>query len=290
MMSRMNRRDFLKRSAAGLATLPAALPAAAADTPLLPTTQRTLGNTGIKTTLLGIGTGTKAWNKSSEQNRAGRESFLRTLTTAYERGLRYYDLADMYGSHEYFRDAAKQAGMRRDELTVLTKTNAQDLAGVRADMDRMRAEAGVDYFDIVLIHCMTDKDWNVKMRPVMDWLEEAKQKGVIRAHGVSCHSLEALETAAAEPWAEVMLSRINPFGAKMDGPPETVVPVLKKAHASGKGMLGMKIVGEGKHVDRMAESARYVLGLGCIHAFTIGMVRHEEVDDTIAKITEAARS
>ena len=69
---------------------------------------------------------------------------------------------------------------------------------------------------------------------------------MIRALGVSCHSLEALEAAATEPWVESVHARINPFGMSMDDKPEKVVPVLKQLHAAGKGVVGMKIVGEGR--------------------------------------------
>jgi len=68
----------------------------------------------------------------------------------------------------------------------------------------------------------------------MDSLAQLKSKGIIRAHGVSCHSLAALEAAAAEPWVDSVHARINPFGMSMDDKPDKVVPVLKKLHAAGK--------------------------------------------------------
>src|SRR5688500_19889624 len=50
----------------------------------------------------------------------------------------------------------------------------------------------------------------------MEYLEDAKRRGVIRAHGVSCHTLSALQLAAQTPWVEVDLARINPSGILMD--------------------------------------------------------------------------
>ncbi len=296
-MARLSRREFLNRSAGALAAT-TALPglaqepgAAVPSTPesAVPFAARrvVLGNTGLSASMLGMGTGTKAWNKSSAQNRKGRETFVGNLIHAHERGLRYFDLADQYGSHEYMRDAIKEGGMDRGDLLVLTKSNAVDADAMRADLDRMRREIGTDYLDVVLIHCMTEADWTVKMRPCMDVLSEAREQGIIRAHGVSCHSLEALKVAAETAWVEVLLSRINPWGTKMDGTPEEVVPVLKKAHASGKGMLGMKIAGEGLHTDKIAESMRFVVGLACIHAMTIGFVERGDIDGCINKMQEA---
>jgi len=80
----------------------------------------------------------------------------------------------------------------------------------------------------------------------MDVLEEAKQKGVIRAHGCSCHSIEALRAAAKSPFVEVDLVRINPIGAEMDSSPETVVGVIREMRAAGKGIVGMKILGRAR--------------------------------------------
>jgi hypothetical protein len=75
------------------------------------------------------------------------------------------------------------------------------------------------------------------------------------ALGVSCHSLDALRAAAREPWAESVHARINPYGMSMDGPPEQVAPVLKDIHAAGKGVVGVKIIGE---VDDLAARVRRV--------------------------------
>ena len=52
--------------------------------------------------------------------------------------------------------------------------------------------------------------------------------------------------AANEPWVDSVHTRINPYGMSMDGPVDKVVPVLQKLHAAGKGVVGMKIIGEGR--------------------------------------------
>ncbi len=296
-MSSVNRRAFIQRTAqmaaaawattgfgrAETAVAPAALPAH-------PKAARTckLGKSGLTCTLLGMGTGTKAWEGSSAQNRQGREGFVKTLVHAYERGLRYYDMADMYGAHDYVKAAMKQAKMPREKLMLLSKTVAKDAATAKADLERFRTELDTDYLDIVLLHCMQKGDWPETMKPCRDVLSEAKAKGTVRAVGVSCHSLDALEAAASSDWVDVMLSRINPFGVKMDGAPKRVASVLTRAHAAGKGVIGMKIAGEGQKVEQLTESIEYVLGLGCVNAFTIGFITPNEIDDTMARIESVA--
>ena len=126
----------------------------------------------------------------------------------------------------------------------------------------------------------------------MDGLAKLKDKGVIRAHGVSCHSVAALEAAAAEPWVDSVHTRINPYGMRMDDKPEKVVPVLKKLHAAGKGVVGMKIIGEGQlrnEPEKRDESARFVLGLGCVDILNIGFEKIEEIDDFAGRVSKVPR-
>ena len=107
----------------------------------------------------------------------------------------------------------------------------------------------------------------------MDYLMKAKEEKIIRAHGTSCHGMDPLRTSAKEPFVEVDLARINPEGLIMDNKkPDEVASVLEEMHAAGKGIVGMKILGEGQinTPERKDASLRYVLGLGTVNAFIIG--------------------
>lgn len=121
----------------------------------------------------------------------------------------------------------------------------------------------------------------------MDVLEEAKQKKIIRAHGCSCHSIEALRAAAKSPWADVDLARVNPIGAHMDADPDTVVGILREMKAAGKAVLGMKILGQGALRDRQDEALRFALGLNALDAFTIGAESIAEQNDLVRRIAAA---
>jgi predicted aldo/keto reductase-like oxidoreductase len=157
-----------------------------------------------------------------------------------------------------------------------------------ADLDRFRRELGTDYLDICLMHCLTEGDWSERYKGVMDVLSEAKQKGVIRAHGCSCHSVEALRLAAKSAWVEVDLVRINPIGSHMDADPKTVVDVLRQMRTSGKAIVGMKILGQGDLRMRQNEALKYALSLGVLDAFTIGAESKAEQLDLIRRIEMAA--
>jgi len=245
----------------------------------------TLGSTGIKTSRLAMGTGTVGFDHHSHQSSLGVKGLSDLLLNGYDQGLRFFDSADSYGSHPHVAEALKH--VPRDKVTVLTKTFSRDAASARADLDRFRRELGVDYLDVCLIHCVTEADWTDRYRGVMDVLSEAKQKGIIRAHGCSCHSIEALRAAAKSPWVEVDLARVNPIGSHMDADPATVVGVLKEMKASGKAVIGMKILGQGDLRNRQDEAIKYALSLGILDAFTIGAESKQEQQDLIRRISAA---
>jgi aryl-alcohol dehydrogenase-like predicted oxidoreductase len=288
----MHRREFLIRSASALGAtwltsksifkaiaeqpLPAKL--AAFDTV-------TLGSTGIKTSRLAMGTGTVGSGGHSHQTALGVKGLSDLLLNGYDHGLRFFDAADSYGSHAHVAEALKH--VPRDKVTVLSKSWARDATAMRADLDRFRRELGTDYLDICLMHCMTEADWTDRYRGAMDVLSEAKQKGIVRAHGCSCHSIEALRAASKSPWVEVDLARINPVGAIMDADPATVVGVLKDMKAAGKAVVGMKILGQGALRNRQDEGIKFALSLGLLDAFTIGAESKQEQEDLIRRIAAA---
>jgi 1-deoxyxylulose-5-phosphate synthase len=286
----MKRRDFIGRAAMGLGAAwlaprlaSAALPSegtrySAADTV-------TLGGTGIRTSRLAMGTGTVGYDHHSNQTALGIQGLSDLLVNGYEHGLRFFDLADSYGSHPHAAAALKR--VPRDKVTVMTKSWSRDAKGMSADLDRFRKELGTDHLDIVLMHCLTEENWSTKFRGAMDVLSEAKEKGIIRAHGCSCHSIGALKEAARTPWVEVDLARFNPINSHMDADTGTVLSVLKEMKSAGKAVIGMKILGQGDMRTRVDEGLKHALSSGVLDAFTIGAESKTEQEDLIRRISAA---
>jgi len=298
---KLKRREFIKRSALGVSGwLAGGALAPAAEAPPAgydPYERVALGRTGLKVSRFCMGTGMRGGNRSSNHSRMGKEKLEALFKGAYERGVRMFDLADLYGTHPFLVPALK--GVPRSELTIVSKIWPHR-GGIpeaeRPDADvvvtRFLKEIGTDYLDLVLLHCMTSAKWPDEMRPQMDILARLKAKGLVRAVGVSCHSLAALEAAAAEPWVDSVHARINPYKMSMDDEPDKVVPVLKKLHAAGKGVVGMKIIGEGRlrnDEEKRDASARFVLGLGCVDVLNVGFEKLEEIDDFAARVRKVPR-
>jgi aryl-alcohol dehydrogenase-like predicted oxidoreductase len=286
----MNRREFLTAAAAGLGNA-YLKPSAFGSVVDIPAQQKkvqaidtvVLGKTGIKTSRLAMGTGTVGFGGGSNQTRMGQ--LVQLLVSGYDSGLVFFDTADSYGSHPEVAAALKQVG--RDRAIVMTKCDERDPKQAKADIDRYLRELGTDYIDICLIHCVTEDDWTTRYRGVMDVFEEAKEKGKIRAHGVSCHSIEALRAAAKSPWVEVDLVRLNPVGAHMDADPATVISVIKEMKVQGKGIIGMKILGQGAMRTRQDEAIKFALNSGVLDAFTIGAENRSEQQDLIRRVAAA---
>ena len=283
----MNRRDFITKTACavGAAWIASSAEAFSLTPKFSATDTVVLGTTGIKTSRLAMGTGTIGYGGHSEQTALGVKGLSDLLLNGYDRGLRFLDAADAYGSHPHVAAALKQ--VPRDKVTVLTKTWARDAQTARKDLDRFRRELGTDYLDVCLMHCVTESDWTERYRGVMDVFEEAKEKGAIRAHGCSCHTIGALRAAAKSPWVEVDLVRLNPIGSHMDGDPRTVVSVIREMKAAGKGVVGMKILGQGDLSGRQDEALKYALSLGLLDAFTIGAESREQQEDLIRRVAAA---
>jgi aryl-alcohol dehydrogenase-like predicted oxidoreductase len=284
----MNRRDFITKTACSIGSAwltPRAFGSSSSSQKFSASDTVVLGKTGIKTSRLAMGTGTVGTGGHSHQSSLGVKRLSDLLLNGYDHGLRFFDAADAYGSHPHVAAALK--GLQRDKVTVLTKTWARDPKTARADLDRFRRELGTDYLDICLMHCVTEDDWTERYRSVMDVFSEAKEKGIIRAHGCSCHSIEALRAAAKSPWVEVDLVRINPIGSHMDADPNTVVSVIREMKAAGKGIVGMKILGQGDLASRQDEALKYALSLGLLDAFTIGAESKSEQEDLIRRIAAA---
>ena len=284
----MDRREFLIRAGAGALALNAFPHHLFAGTTKKFASDRVkLGPMGVELSRLAMGTGTNGVGGSSNQTRKLGVSGLADLFhAAYDNGVTFFDSADQYGTHPHVKEGLKK--IPRERITILSKTHASTEKEMRADLDRFRRELNSDYIDILLLHCMLDADWPERKKGAMAVISEAREKGIVRTHGTSCHTLEALKTSARTPWVQVDLARINPAGVAMDAKPDVVISVLREMKAAGKGIIGMKIFGAGKLRDRTDECLQFALSLDCVDCFTIGSESRGELADLVKKIPAAA--
>jgi predicted aldo/keto reductase-like oxidoreductase len=294
----LNRRQFIRTSAAlagtallspwALSGVRAAVAQAGKRTAV---DQVTLGKTGIKLSRLGFGTGS---DNGQIQTALGKDDFNKLIHYAYDQGITYFDTSQTYATFTWIGDAIK--GLPREKLFIQSKIPGKP-DDVLATIDRHRKTFNTDYIDSLLVHCMTRDAWTDEWKRVMDAFNEAKEKKWIRAKGVSCHSLPALRAATASDWTEVHLVRVNPQGSHTDGMKadwngelhNDVTPVMqeiKTMHAKGRGVIGMKIIGNGSFTDPAdrEKSIRFAMACKEIDAVVIGFKSKEEIDEAIGRM------
>jgi len=296
----MNRRKFVSALGLGTAHVLFSNPLFAAVPGRFPSSNPVqltkLGKSGIETTLIGIGTGVHAGNRTSFLTKQDKQKSLALIQHAYDKGIRNFDCADTYGTHGIVAEAL--AAKNRESYTLTSKIWVRG-GGIpepeRPDanivVDRFRKELKTDYIDLVQIHCMVDENWTETQKKQMDILENLKAKGIIRAHGVSVHSLDAMKDAVKSPWVDVLHARINPYGMAMDKPdPKEVVEVIQQIHKAGKGVIGMKLVGDGKlrnDSQKIDDSLRFVLGLGSVDMMIVGFEEKEQIDNYLGRVEKS---
>ncbi|MDR1962854.1 MAG: aldo/keto reductase [Planctomycetaceae bacterium] len=248
----------------------------------------------VKCSRIGFGTGMRGSQRASDLTRMGWSKGIELLQFAYDHGVRFFDCADLYGTHFIVAEAMK--GKARDSYVLGTKLwllpggiPEQERLSPEQTVPRFLRELKTDYIDLVQIHCMTDGNWSAKNEDAMASLARLKEKGVIRAHGVSTHSNAAVEHAAKTTWCDTIHVRINSEGMNMDGPKDDAakrveegVRAIQSAHDAGKGIIAMKVLGEGKmsgNFELRKKSTNFVKNLDCVDVMIVGFTEKQHVTE-----------
>jgi len=294
---KLSRRKFIKITAGAAATvtaIPGLLQAGAAQPPKPATDMVMLGQSGLKVSRLGMGTGS---HSGRVQRELGQEGFNNLVKHALEQGITFFDTADNYGEiHEMLGKAIKNVD--REKIQIQSKLSWGKFDDPLREIDRCRKEVGTDYFDSLLIHCVTEGDWVEKQKKLKDMFDQAKEKQLIRACGVSIHGLEPLTAASTFHWGDIRLVRVNHKGSVMDKPAgssweqpadvDAVVQKIDMMHKAGKGIIGMKLVGDGTFTDAAVreQAIKFVMGLACVDAVVIGFKTPAEIDEAITNMNK----
>jgi predicted aldo/keto reductase-like oxidoreductase len=291
----LSRRQFLERTAAAAGGLLLGADRLLARQAAKRTAvdQVLLGNTGLKLSRVGFGAGS---NSGNVQYALGREPFNKLIHYAYDQGITYFDCAQSYRTFEWLGGAIK--GLPREKIFIQSKIPGRP-EQVLETIDHHRKVFDTDYVDSMLIHCMVEDGWTDKLKRMMDAFNEAKEKKWILAKGVSCHSLPALRAATASPWTDVHLVRVNPQAKHIDGLEQDwnksgddlspVLAELKTMRTKGRGVIGMKIIGNGDFTnpEDREKSIRFAMSRPELDAIVIGFKSPAEIDEAIRRVNRA---
>lgn len=302
----MKRRDFLGLTTLTAGTLVLNPIAEAADSPTpafstdpvwVPLTKQ------VKTTRVGFGTGMSGGMRRSDLVRGGYQKAIEMLRYAYDMGIRLFDCADLYGTHDVVKLALRDKP--RDSYVLISKVwllgggipEKERLDPVDT-VDRFLWELETDYIDVVQMHCMQNNRWTNDFEKAMVSLEKLKQNGKILAHGVSTHSNAATELAAETDWCDVVHVRINNEGMHMDGPQNDpaarvteTVRATKKAHDAGKGVVAMKVLGQGdmKDPEMRKKATKFISELDCVNTMLVGFTEKEQITEFLTNFAAVSR-
>lgn len=230
-----------------------------------------MGNTGLEVSRMcfgGLIIGPLQVNLSPEQ---GADVILK----AVELGVNFIDTAELYGTYPHIREAIKKSNK---QIIIATKSYAYSKEGARDSLEKARRELDLDVIDIFLLH---EQESRLTLRGHRDALEyyiSMKEKGIIKAVGVSTHNIEVVNACADMPEVDVIHPLINKQGIGIgDGTIDAMLEAVKKAYSAGKGIYGMKPLGGGNLIKSYRESMDFVLNIPYIHSIALGMQSVEEV-------------
>jgi aryl-alcohol dehydrogenase-like predicted oxidoreductase len=292
-MSHISRRHFLKTGlAAGALAAVGSLPLRAEASSA--TDWVTLGHSGVMVTRLALGTGT---NAGKVQRDLGQQAFTALVRHAYDRGIRFFETSESYaGMHEMLGLALK--GIPRENYRLMTKVTTGDGLDPATKIDSLRKAIGTDYFDIMLLHVQHTTTWVSDTQQWQDVIVEAEAKQNVRTHGASVHGLPALRQVPGAKWLQIGMIRMNHKGVRMDaedyrtnglGNVGEVVQHVEEARKAGKGIISMKLAGEGQFTNREDRQAamRFAFRHAGVDAVTVGYKNNGEVDEAIENLNLA---
>lgn len=235
-----------------------------------------LGNTGLEVSRLcfgGLVIGPLQANLSVD---AGAEVVARAL----EMGVNFIDTAELYGTYEHIREAVRRSGKKP---VIATKSYAYDTKGARESLEKARRELDTDIIDIFLLHEQESR-WTLKGHSeALEYYLKEKERGIIKAVGVSTHNVEVVEVAGEMPEVDVIHPIINKSGIGIgDGTINEMLEAVRKAFHNGKGIYGMKPLGGGNLLNSYKECMDFVLEIPFVHSIAVGMQSVEEVIMNIA--------
>jgi aryl-alcohol dehydrogenase-like predicted oxidoreductase len=291
-MTLSSRRNFLKTGLAVGAMAGAGGISLNAEKPKA-TDWVTLGRSNVKVTRLAFGTGSMS---GEVQMRLGQQEFTRQVRYAYDRGIRFFETAESYGDTPRMLGVALK-GLPRESYRIMHKVTTFHATDPRQKLDELRSFAGMEYFDIMLLHWQHTANWPAETTKWQDAILEAQHRKTIMSHGASVHGLPALRQVPGNTWVDVAMIRVNHNGTRMDaevpdgpdlGNVNEVVQHVQQVRKEGMGVVSMKLAGEGQfgHEDRQ-KAMRFAFKTAGVDSVTVGYKSTQEIGEAIDNLNLA---
>ena len=258
---------------------------------------RALGSTGIKVSVLGLGTvkigrDQKVFYPNGfkiPDDTAVRD----LLDLTWELGINFIDTAPAYGNSE---ERLGQLLRKDREWVIMTKVgeifeNGVSIYDFTAAHTRMSVECSLkrlqrDCLDVVLVHSNGDDMHIIEHEGVMQELARLKQAGLIRAYGMSSKTVEGGMWVVEN--ADVVMATCNQSD-------EHDLPVIARAHELNKGVVVKKGLQSG-HADSSAggggveRAFEYVFSHAGVSSMIVGTINPEHLRDNVRMVDDILKN
>ncbi len=236
---------------------------------------RLLGNTGLTVSRLCFGSLTIGPLQANLPLQSGAA----VIRAALAAGVNFIDTAELYDNYPYIRQALGGTS----GVIVASKAYAYTYEGMAHSLERACRALDRDYIDIFMLHEQPSRLTLAGHADALGCLTDAKAKGVVRAVGVSTHTIEVVRAVADMPQVDVVHPIFNKAGIGiMDGTAAEMAAAIKVAAAAGKGVYAMKALGGGHLIADAPTAFDWVLANGDLSAVAVGMQSPEEVAYNVA--------
>lgn len=236
-----------------------------------------MGTTGLRVSKLCFGSLTISPLQANLDIKEGAALIRRAM----ELGVNFLDTAELYDNYLYIKEAMR--GKPRKDLIVTTKTYAYTKELAQKSLEKALEETGLGYIDVFMLH---EQESAMTLKGHYDAIKYflyAKDKGYIRAFGVSTHHVECVRAASRMEEIQVIHPIVNMKGLGIaDGNIGDMLQAIEYAHSKGKGIYGMKPLGGGNLIEDAKQCFDFVLGIPNIASIAVGMQCIEELEANIA--------
>jgi len=210
---------------------------------------RTLGRTGVRVSLLGLGSG--GASRLGQAYQASEEAISRLVRHALEAGVNVFDTAPSYGQSEALLGQAL-AGIPRDRYVLSTKFQPEQRGGgalrepgeLRRSLEASLRALDTDCVDVFYLHGVGPELYGPVRERFLPELQAARQAGLLRYVGITeryqtDHAHAALVRAIADGDFDVVMVGLNLLSPAAVG---SVLPAAERANVGVVVMCAVRSV------------------------------------------------
>jgi len=247
-----------------------------------------LGKTDIYVTPLGMGVltiGPTQLNTTVEKGAA-------IIRYALEQGINFLDTAEYYRTYPFIRRALDElapsfASGAITRPVIVSKSLARSYSGMKSAIDDCLTSLGLEQIDIFLMHEVREHPDLKNRSAAWECLVESKEKGLVKAIGLSTHHTDAALDAVNTMEMDIFFPLLNfkSLGirrGRTHGTKEEMELAIRAAKERDMGVLVMKVFGGGSLLKEYVNSLDYITGITDIDSVMIGMGSEKDIDEAVA--------